>query len=162
MSRLVLPSGLTLRQLLTAVREGGIKDPSYWDPIGQCWTGGIGCTGPDIVEGTTRTPEAWGALFIDRCLVADEGAERDLGTSYWEGLGAVRQAVFGDVAFQLGVAGLAQFTTTLGCACAGDWRGAAAALQDSKYDKQTPFRCEENAQMLITNVWPAWLLGMSA
>lgn len=61
----------------------------------------------------------------------------------WFGsLDDTRQAVLASMAFQLGIAGLLAFKTTLSLIHAGDYAGAAAAMLQSKWATQTPSRAK--------------------
>lgn len=65
----------------------------------------------------------------------------------------VRQAVFTNMAFQLGVAGLLSFRNTLACAERGDWAGTAKCMLDSKWARQTPERARRLAKQIETGAW---------
>lgn len=54
------------------------------------------------------------------------------------------------MAFQMGVAGLAGFTTTLARIAAGDFDGAAYSAMQSKWATQTPARARRVTKMLET------------
>ena len=152
-----LPSGLTNGQLLTATREGGIVNQAYWDPMGKCWTAGIGCTGSEITEGIILTDDEATQKFIEKYSYAENGARNDIRPIVWDTLSDVRKAALTDIAYQQGVAGLLEYHHMIIAVQDGDWPTAKAQCIASKADKQTPGRCEENAEMLLTNDWPSWL-----
>lgn len=54
------------------------------------------------------------------------------------------------MAFQMGIEGLAGFTTTLGRIATGNFAGAAASARDSLWAKQTPARASRVTKMLET------------
>lgn len=58
------------------------------------------------------------------------------------------QLVLFDMAFQMGIDGLRGFKKMLMAIHERDWDKAADECLDSTYHKQTPTRCERNAQML--------------
>lgn len=130
---------------------------AYPDPLtkGDPWTISLGITGPDIKEGT-EWPEArcW-AEYYNRYAVASGEAAHLAGTSRWSALSDQRRAVLTDMAFQMGAHGLAMFQKMLTAIHAGNWQEAAGQMKDSQYHGQTPFRCETNAQTLLTGEWPS-------
>jgi lysozyme len=69
-------------------------------------------------------------------------------------LDEVRQAVLVDMGFQLGVNGLATFTTFLGYMAMGEWWGAAADLLTTKLASETPNRVKQNANLIMSGQWP--------
>lgn len=68
-------------------------------------------------------------------------------------LDEVRQEVFVDLAFNLGVPTLMKFRTMLSNAEEGNWKSAAMSLLDSKYALQVGRRATENARALETGEW---------
>ena len=69
-------------------------------------------------------------------------------------LNAARWAVLVDMAYELGGAGLAQFSHFLAACRAGDWERAAAELQNSKLFQQVPRREIENIAVLRSGEFP--------
>lgn len=146
--------------LYTALFEAAGGQPvlkAYPDPITKNapWTIGIGCTGPDIHEGTEWTVEQAWSRFYDAYAIAYTEATQSVGTSCWAGLNEQRRAVLTDMAFQMGGAGLDAFQHMLAAMRAGQWQDAADHMLDSAYAKQTPSRAKTNAQTLLTGEWPA-------
>jgi lysozyme len=64
-----------------------------------------------------------------------------------------RQAVLMNMAFQLGIAGLMKFKSTLAFIEAGDYENASANMLKSLWAKQTPNRASEMAQQMRTGKW---------
>jgi lysozyme len=64
-----------------------------------------------------------------------------------------RQAVLMNMAFQLGIAGLMKFKSTLAFIEAGDYENASANMLKSLWAKQTPNRASEMAQQMRTGQW---------
>jgi len=64
-----------------------------------------------------------------------------------------RQAVLMNMAFQLGIAGLMKFKSTLSFIEAGDYENASANMLKSLWAKQTPNRASEMAQQMRTGKW---------
>lgn len=72
-----------------------------------------------------------------------------------EGLDEVRQAVMGNLAFNLGVEGLSHFKNTLADIQRGDYDGAALGLRQSLWFRQVaPSRSGRLIRMLRTGEWP--------
>ncbi len=131
----------------------GSSNTSYFDPIGQCWTVGVGCTGPDIAEGTVWTDDQVSAAYSKRYSIAQIGALNDVGRDLWGNLDPVRQAALTDMAFEIGVGGLAGFPHMLACVRAGNWQGAHDACLESQYATQVSQRAHRTANMLLTGQW---------
>ncbi len=70
-----------------------------------------------------------------------------------ESLDPVRQAVLVNMAFQLGVDGLATFVNTLGLVKAGNYAAASTNMLASKWAQQTPARAQRLAKQMQTGVW---------
>ena len=71
----------------------------------------------------------------------------------WFGtLDPARQAVFVSMAYQLGIAGLLQFTGTLHAAAIADWTNCAAHMLDSLWARQTPSRAQRMAEIIRTGI----------
>lgn len=65
-------------------------------------------------------------------------------------LDEVRQGIFAEMAYQLGVHGVSGFTNTLEYAKIGNYDSCAQGMLDSEWHKQTPERCEELASLMIS------------
>jgi lysozyme len=64
----------------------------------------------------------------------------------------VRQRVFIEMAFQMGVHGLVAFHDTLTAAAAGDYAKAEACMLESEWAKETPARAERMAKRMRTGI----------
>ena len=77
-------------------------------------------------------------------------AELDAHIPWWRGLDPVRQRALINMAFQLGIAGLLKFKTTLAALEAGDYARAGANMRKSLWARQTPARAARVAAMIET------------
>jgi len=122
-------------------KHEGLRTSPYLDTEGKL-TIGIGhCL--DTKPISTRTALS---LFEDDCM----DVERDLTKLVYDfdKLPDRAQMVLFDMVFQLGPGGVQGFKKMLLAIQERDWDKAADECLDSKYHRQTPSRCEENAQML--------------
>jgi lysozyme len=85
-------------------------------------------------------------LLANDLRIAEHIAE-DFALEAWPGLSDTRKAVLMDMAHQLGRVGLMAFVHFQQAIQAGDVEGAAIALLDSKWEKQTPARAHELADL---------------
>lgn len=91
-------------------------------------------------------------LLFDNDRAAKE-AELDARLPWWRGLDQARQGVLLNMAFQLGVAGLLKFTTTLGYVQAKQWDRAADAMLLSNWANQTLERAERLSDQMRDGRW---------
>jgi lysozyme len=70
-------------------------------------------------------------------------------------LDPVRQAVLGDLSFNMGLPTLLQFHHTLGFIQEGNYAAASAGMLASLWAKQVGKRAQEDAQMMVSGEWPA-------
>lgn len=89
--------------------------------------------------------------------LAMKRARTDVGAVVYDAICEPRQAVFSDMAFEIGGAGLAGFRNMIACAAAADWEGAAVELVASHLYQQVPRRVEMNASILRTGAYPIGL-----
>ena len=68
-------------------------------------------------------------------------------------LNDARKGVLLNMAFQLGVAGLMGFKSTLAKIEAGDYEGASTSMLKSKWATQTPNRAQRMAEQMRTGQW---------
>ena len=68
-------------------------------------------------------------------------------------LNDARKGVLLNMAFQLGVAGLMGFKSTLAKIEAGDYEGASTSMLKSKWATQTPNRAQRMAEQMRTGTW---------
>lgn len=74
---------------------------------------------------------------------------------WFAGMNPIRQAALIDMAFNLGLAGLAEFKQFLGWMEAGQWMNAAIDLRGTLVYRQLPTRYERLARMIQSGEWPA-------
>lgn len=131
--------------------EEGDIPYAYQDQFGF-WTIGVGRLIDRRKGGFLREDE------IDLMLNNDI-ADRVAALQSWPAWQAVandpvRAAALLDMAFQLGVNGLASFHNSLSLIAAQQWQEAAAALLNSRWAKQTPNRAARVTNMIATGVAP--------
>lgn len=127
--------------------EEGVRHLMYWDPIGKCWTLGIGH------NMTVPISDA----AVDQIFNDDvDPLETDLAKLFpnWATLGDVRQRVFADMAFEMGVKALTGFPEMLHYVALEDWPNAYKAGLASQWDTQVPGRAQKLMTMLLTGLDP--------
>jgi lysozyme len=129
------------------VRHEAMKLTPYVDTAGKL-TIGIGRNLSDV---GISEDEAFflASNDIDRAI-------RGLSARYptwFPALDSVRQAVLVNMAFNLGLSGLAGFRLTLDAAARGDYATAADGMLDSKWAKQVGSRAVELSAQMRTGVW---------
>lgn len=129
-----------LRQQL--IHHEGLRLKPYTDTVGKL-TIGVGRNLND--RGIT---EAEARYLLDNDI---NGAINDLLALTWfPDLDPVRQRVFVDLCFNLGIVRLKGFVKMLDAASRKDWPTAAAELLNSKYAQQVGQRAQTLAAMLVT------------
>jgi len=131
-----------LRQAL--IRDEDVRLKPYLDPLGK-WTIGAGRNLTDV---GISLSEAYYLLDndIDKAL-------RDCAQKFgpWFGeLDPVRQSVLVQMAFNLGIGGLSQFTQTLAAVRRGDYKDAASLMLQSKWASQVHGRAARLAAQMET------------
>ena len=132
--------------------EEGLKLVAYPDPIshGAPWTIGCGHTGREVHPGLEWTEaQCLDALAAD---IAATAKGLDTALPWWRSLSDLRQDVFADMAFNLGVHGLLEFNTFLGLIKAGNYEAAADDLAGTLWAKQVGHRAARIAEQLKTGV----------
>jgi GH24 family phage-related lysozyme (muramidase) len=104
--------------------------------------------------GLTWTQEEADTQFNVDYPQAISRAIEDLGHTAYDAMNAQRQAVFHDIAYEIGGAGLAQFRNMIAAAQTGNWQLAASALKDSLLFSEVPVREGRNIRILQTGEWP--------
>jgi len=128
-----------LRKMLE--RHEGVRLKAYKDTVGKT-TIGVGRNLDD--RGITRAEAFW---LLDNDI-ARVLVELDEALPWWRTLNEARMVALADMCFQLGLAGLLEFQVTLKALQFGDYQGAAWAVMQSLYAKQTPNRAREIAEVL--------------
>ena len=139
------PEGLS--QLKT---EEGLRLTAYPDPLtgGAPWTIGYGHTGAEVRRGL-----AWTKAQAEAALAADVAkAEAALAKAipWFSALDPVRRDVLADMAFNLGVASLLQFRSTLAAVQRGDYAAASEGMLASLWVRQVGGRARVLAEQMRT------------
>lgn len=132
--------------------DEGCRLEAYPDPLtgGDPWTIGYGATGPTIVKTST-----WTQAMADRDLqVRVDRLTVQLGQTlpWWETLSDLRQDVFVNMAYNIGLSGLLAFHNTLSMAEAKNYAGAATGMLASRWANQVPNRAKRLSQQMATGV----------
>ncbi len=132
------------------IRHEGIRLKPYRDTLGN-WTIGVG----HEITPEQATGEYGNGLTEDQAMEMLEDdinkAQVEVNALQWtSSLCQIRQEVLIEMVFQLGMAGVMKFTDFLFRVRSGDWDGAAHAMLDSLWHRETPERCEELAHLMLT------------
>ncbi len=128
-------------------RDEGCRLKAYLDSRGV-WTIGYGHTGREVHPGLE-----WTQAQADAQLAIDAGAaQRGLDTAipWWRGLSDVRQDVLAEMAFNLGIHGLLEFTRMLNAAANDNYPIASADMLLSKWADEVGDRAARLAAMMKT------------
>ncbi|HUZ11562.1 MAG TPA: glycoside hydrolase family protein [Caulobacteraceae bacterium] len=133
-------------------RDEGLRLKAYPDPRSGAapWTIGYGHTGPEVREGL-----AWTRRQADLALAADVEntlAELDGRLPWWLGLDPARADVLANMAFNLGVAGLASFASFLALVKQGHYARAGLDLLATDWARQVGCRARRLALQLSSGV----------
>lgn len=128
-------------------QEEGYRRHMYKCPSGK-WTIGIGL---NLEAGLPEDEaEAILRLRLDK-LKAQLGAE----LPWFQALNEARQAALLSMAYQMGLAGLLSFSTSLGLMAAGKLEEASRQMLNSRWaTKQTPERARRTAYMVRYGIFP--------
>lgn len=136
--------------------DEGFRPNAYPDALsgGEPWTIGYGSTedsnGLPIQPGDEWTQaEAESALD---CRLADILTALDARLPWWRTLDAIRAAVLPNMAYQMGVGGLEDFSHALAAMQGGNWMLASADMLASDWSQQAPERAERLAAQMRTGV----------
>lgn len=130
-------------------RDEGYVESAYKDSLGY-YTIGIGFLIDERKGGGLREEEIE-FIFHNRMNIIRERLMADY--PWMNCLSGPRQAVFLNMAYQLGVSGLANFTNTLSHAEKGNWKRTARGMKNSLWFKQTPNRAKRLIKQIKTNEW---------
>ena len=132
--------------------EEGLRLTAYDDATGRPIVPGSLIKGhPTIGIGRALDTNGITAAEADFLLgndVAKIAAALDANIPWWRGLSVSRQVVLAGMAFQMGAGGLMAFRNTLAMVQAGNYRGAARGMLESRWATQTPGRAARMAQMM--------------
>ncbi len=131
----------SMSEQLTA--HEGLRLKPYRDTVGKLTIG----VGRNLDDVGLRPVEAQFLLSGD---VAAVEAALDARLPWWRGLDDPRRAVLADMAFNMGVDGLAGFTTTLGLVRDGRYGEAAQQMLRSRWAAQVGRRAAVLSRMMRT------------
>jgi GH24 family phage-related lysozyme (muramidase) len=146
---------ITSGQDLTQFNEGLILEAKA-DAQGK-WSMGWGCdywSGKPVVDGMSCTKAQADAQFLMSYSMASSRAATDISLVEYAKLSPRRRAVLNDMAFEIGMVGLAQFKGMLAAIKQANWQAAADCLKASLLFSQVPGREARNMQILLTDEWP--------
>jgi lysozyme len=130
-------------------RDEGVVLHAYADSLGYLT---IGCGRLiDVRRGGGISADE--ADMLLRNDVARVESALDARLLWWRTLNPARQGVLVSMAFQLGVAGLLGFRTTLRLVEGRHWDAAATQMLRSKWASQTPARAGRLATQMRTGEW---------
>lgn len=132
--------------MIQLVRHEGKKNLMYHDRFGV-ETIGIGHN----LRAKRISDAAVAQIFNDDIADVERDVEREL--PWTAALSLPRQAVIFDMAFNLGIAGLLDFTKMLAAIQSEDWVTAAKEMQQSRWAGQVGRRADRLSQQLLTDVW---------
>lgn len=153
-------------QSLLAFEEGFSEKP-YFDSLNYPTAGigqKLGPRGTPLSCYSFTVPRAVADLWC-RCHldVVSQELDNNPGTrAAWRKLLAsatgspysdARCSVYLSMAYQMGVEGLAKFTTTNGLIAAGDWAEGSVQMLKSAWATQTPNRAKRHSQQLASGIW---------
>lgn len=115
----------------------------------------IGPKGADLKNYEFTVPREVDAVWLQsilnrtmRDMLSNERIARAMNV-----LDEARTAVLVSMAYQMGVAGLAQFKNTLYLVETKQFEEAAKAMLDSKWARQTPNRARRHAEQMRSGLW---------
>ena len=147
--------------------EEGWREKPYIDTLGYPTVGFgfvIGPKGAPLANYTFKLPrtagEVWMRCILDQmCVDTNKYQPVDTALQYLAGraTGSLyndpRCAVLLSMCYQMGVAGVADFKSTLAFIARGDFTKAAVNMLSSKWATQTPKRAQRHARQMQTGQW---------
>lgn len=128
-------------------RDEGLRLTPYRDTGGKL-TIGYGHTGRDVTPGLVWTQGAADDALIEDIAIAQ--SELDEALRWWRTLDDSRQDVMVELAFNLGIGGLLEFTRTLAAIRAGQWARASAGMLLSAWAGEVGGRAARLAAIMRT------------
>lgn len=138
--------------------EEGFREKPYLCSEGYPTVGTgirIGPKGADLKNYEFTVPREVDAVWLQsilnstmRSMLSNERIARAMNV-----LDEARTAVLVSMAYQMGVAGLAQFKNTLYLVETKQFDEAAKAMLDSKWARQTPNRAKRHAEQMRSGLW---------
>lgn len=141
--------------------EEGYKQQPYRDTEGYPTVGcgiKLGPKGAALGNYLFTLPENVGQIWMQVILErqAVEMQRRPALQAALRQCNPARADVLCSMAWQLGVDGLSAFNNTLQRVADGDFNGAAQAMQDSLWARQTPQRAQRHAAVMRTGAYTAY------
>lgn len=130
--------------------DEGVKPYAYQDHLGL-WTVGVGRLIDARRPGAGLRPDEIDYLLQND--IDDRINALSKALPWLQNLDDARKGVLVAMAFQMGTAGLLQFTRTLGLVKEGKYAEASEAMLDSKWATQTPGRAQRLATQMRTGQW---------
>lgn len=127
-------------------RDEGTRRFPYTDTVGKITIG----TGRNLTDTGLRDVEI---DFLLKNDVDDATTRLEKTYSWFSTLDPVRQGVLINMAFNLGMGGLASFPRMLDLVRVGDYAGAAAEMLDSLWARQVGQRAQRLSRQMSTGVW---------
>lgn len=138
--------------------EEGFREKPYYCSEGYPTVGTgirIGPKGADLKNYEFTVPREVDAVWLQsilnktmRDMLNNERIAKAINV-----LDEARTAVLVSMAYQMGVAGLAQFKNTLYLVETKQFEEAAKAMLDSKWARQTPNRAKRHAEQMRSGLW---------
>jgi len=127
----------------TLIRHEGLKLKPYVDTMGKLTIG----VGRNLTDVGISELEALMLLNNDIGI-----AQANLISTFpfYQNLNQARKDVLTMMCFQLGLGGLIKFPKMLGALAEGKYTQASAEMLNSVWHEQTPKRCEELAQIILS------------
>lgn len=129
--------------------DEGVVKHAYQDSLGF-WTIGVGRLIDKRKGGGLSQEEISYLLNND---IAEKSAALFKALPWLKAAPEPVQGALVNMAFQLGVAGLLGFTTTLGLIKDGKYKEASVQMLNSKWAAQTPNRAKKMAKQIETQTW---------
>ena len=131
-------------------RDEGIKEAAYQDHLGY-WTIGVGRLIDSRKPGAGLRPDEIDYLL--RNDINDRLQALTKALPWSSALDDARLGVLINMAFQIGTAGLLEFSYTLGLVRDGKYTEASVQMLKSKWATQTPERAKRLAEQMKTGEW---------
>jgi len=141
--------------------EEGYKEAPYWDTRNFPTVAGgirIGPQNAPIKQYQFTVPRPVGDLW-KKCLVDAKTADMNRYPVIVAALAQcndARRDILYSMAYQMGVGGLAGFVNTLSLISRGDFAGAASAMLNSLWARQTPNRARRHAEVMRSGTYAAY------
>ena len=131
-------------------RDEGTKSAAYQDSLGFL-TIGVGRLIDSRKPGAGLRPDEIDYLLKND--IADRVAALTKALPWFSVLDDARRGVLVNMAFQLGTAGLLEFSYTLGLVRDGKYAEASMQMLKSRWASQTPERAKRLAEQMKTGSW---------